>query len=282
MIRYATAILDGDIPLYQAASASEIEIRWEDDIHTLHADLGKAKEILVDSLDRLMDMRNDVGDPLFGRLIIALSCSGYRWRPSVLPTYKSNRSGVRKPTGYAALKEWLKENYATVEKPGMEGDDVVGILATMPHGDTRVMVSEDKDLSSVPGWLLNPAKEDAPHFIPVEEADRFHMVQTLAGDPTDGYSGCPGYGMITAERLLDAGRTVEQFTHTLTRGPRAGVEEIRTRPGAEGTPWEIIVSAYEAAGLTVDDALTTARVARICRVADFDPETREVILWNPE
>ena len=35
-----------------------------------------------------------------------------------------------------------------------------------------------------------------------KEANYFHMLQTLTGDPTDGYKGCPNIGKVTAEKIL--------------------------------------------------------------------------------
>jgi DNA polymerase-1 len=42
-----------------------------------------------------------------------------------------------------------------------------------------------------------------------------------------------------------------------------------------------VVAAFESKGLTEEDALVQARVARICRASDYDFKTKEVKLWNP-
>ena len=86
-----------------------------------------------------------------------------------------------------------------------------------------------------------------------EEGRRFHLLQTLAGDSTDGYSGCPGYGMKKAEQLL--------------------AEESYT--------WEPIVKAYKEKGLTEEDALLNARLARILTDEDYDFQKGTPILWTP-
>ena len=39
-------------------------------------------------------------------------------------------------------------------------------------------------------------------IISEEDADYFHMMQTLTGDTTDGYPGCPSVGKVTAEKIL--------------------------------------------------------------------------------
>ena len=122
--------------------------------------------------------------------------------------------------------------------------------------------------------------EDFIRDISEEQADRYHLLQALSGDTTDGYPGCPGVGELGADKLLDAGKVLEPHEHTFTRGPRKGEKETRWEPGADGTPWEIVVSAYRKAGLGAEFALTMARVARICRWQDYDFTKKEVKLWN--
>ena len=76
----------------------------------------------------------------------------------------------------------------------------------------------------------------------------------MAGDSTDGYGGVPGVGLITAQKLLDK----------------------------HGESWETVVDVYESKGLTADDALLTARLARILRHNEYDRETQEIKLWTPQ
>jgi DNA polymerase-1 len=107
------------------------------------------------------------------------------------------------------------------------------------------------------------------------------MLQTIAGDPTDGYPGVPGWGMTRAEAVLDEGLVLVPREHTITRGPRKGHSEIRWEAGPEGSPWEIVVSVYESAGLTEEDALVQARVARILHHHDYDFNKKRPIFWTP-
>jgi hypothetical protein len=41
------------------------------------------------------------------------------------------------------------------------------------------------------------------------------------------------------------------------------------------------VKAYDKAGLSEEEALTQARVARICRAEDYDRKSKKVNLWEP-
>jgi DNA polymerase-1 len=93
------------------------------------------------------------------------------------------------------------------------------------------------------------------------EGDYWHFMQALAGDVTDGYTGIPGVGPKKAEKILAPFKTESTFD---------------TRAA-----WPAIVEAYVKAGLTADDALATARIARICRASDWHFTKKEVKLWTP-
>jgi DNA polymerase-1 len=83
------------------------------------------------------------------------------------------------------------------------------------------------------------------------------MFQTLVGDTSDGYKGCPGVGKVKAEKLL--------------------IDAMEN-----GVPlWTVVKAQYEAKDLTEADALTQARLARILRWSDWDNEKKEPILWTP-
>jgi DNA polymerase-1 len=45
--------------------------------------------------------------------------------------------------------------------------------------------------------------------------------------------------------------------------------------------WNAVLNAYEKAGLSEQDALVQARVARILRASDYDFKERKVKLWEP-
>jgi 5'-3' exonuclease len=64
------------------------------------------------------------------------------------------------------------------------------------------VVSIDKDMAQIPGWHVNPTKDDFPRWVSEEEADYFLALQWLTGDSTDGIPGLPGIGPKKAEKLL--------------------------------------------------------------------------------
>jgi DNA polymerase-1 len=77
------------------------------------------------------------------------------FRRELEPTYKGNRKGKRKPLGYTVVREWLYERHPdrVVSMPCLEADDYLGILATTPNAPERIIVSDDKDLKTIPGRL---------------------------------------------------------------------------------------------------------------------------------
>lgn len=241
----STLLIDADILVYRSISSVEKETEWEPDVWTLTTDLNDAYEAFDEMLKNILD---ESPTPDFKMCF----SDARNFRKELNPTYKGNRAGVRKPVGFKAFRQAIIDKYDGLIKPTLEADDVIGILATKP-GTDFIIVSADKDLKGIPGaHLVNGYVEN----IGTHQADMFFFTQVLTGDQADGYPGCPGIGAKTAEKIL-------------------------SRPEARETPWEFVVEAYEKAGLTEDDALLQARMARILRWTDWDSNKQEVKLWKP-
>ena len=243
-------LVDGDILVYRALASSEFEHCWDPEgdgvIWSLWTNLDKAADVFQSQLDKVLHQFD------YKELLVALTGSG-NFRKALWNGYKGNRSDTRKPVGFLEFRKRLqeREDIKVVEYDGIEADDVLGILATKPGNESAVMVSDDKDLFTIPGKLF---QQGQLHVTSVKEADLFHLEQTLTGDTTDGYKGCPGTGKVKAHKILEA----------------------------PGDTWVNIVKAYEKAELTEADALMNARMARILRWSDWDSEKREPILWSPK
>jgi DNA polymerase-1 len=242
-------LIDGDILIYKAISSVEQEIEFEPDVWMMMTDINDAKDAFVTQLTNLI-MKVDGCEPK-----ICVSDPDLNFRKEIYPQYKANRKGQRKPMGFKAFRQWVWDGYNCLSKPSLEADDVLGILATKP-GNNAIIYSIDKDLKQIPGQHLVDGE-----VITVTEAegDLLHLMQTLTGDPVDGYPGCPGVGKAKAEKILSD----------------PAIDLIVTA-------WENVVKAYEKAGLTEEDALVQARVARILRWDDWDQANQQVKLWSPK
>lgn len=231
--------------VYRAASAAERATEWDDEVWCLTADLDEAKSSFL----RLVADAVDIVDDKNCELLMAFSPGGPVFRHALWPTYKEGRG--RKPLVHRPLMEWVMETYPSCVRPGLEADDVLGILATHPGNANRrrVIVSGDKDLAQIPCTLYD-FNRDTWTEVTEADGDFLHLLQTLTGDPVDKYPGCPGLGPKRAPAVASGG-------------------------------WPSVVAAFEKAGLTEDDALIQARVARILRFADYDHEKKEPILWTP-
>jgi DNA polymerase-1 len=148
------------------------------------------------------------------------------------------------------MVSWVEDNWPSHRQATLEADDVMGILGSAPDIDT-VIVSDDKDMKTIPGKLFRPNDGDLLD-INLLEADRNFYSQTLTGDVTDGFAGCPKVGAVTAAKILG------------------------NRPD-----WSLVENQFAKAGMSRDEAITQARMARILRVDDWDAKNEQVKLWEP-
>jgi DNA polymerase I len=236
-------LIDADLYLYRACAAAEEEVDWGDDLWSLQTDLKEAKAIFQRTLQEVCEALDTAN------FILCFSDRD-NFRKEVLPSYKGGRKKVRKPCGYKAAVQWARDTYLWHSEPMLEADDVMGILATAPDSK-GVIVSDDKDMLTLPAKLYRPQSGEH-HDVSVADADRAFLTQSLTGDPTDGYTGVPRVGAVTAAKIL-------------------GV-----RPA-----WSAVVAAYVKAGLTEADAIQQARCARILRFEDWDQNTSTIKLWEP-
>lgn len=229
---------------YRAASSSEKEIRWSDDIFTLQLDLNEAKDKFSTNLNHIL---KKLGTDQY---VCAFSPSK-TFRHEICTTYKANRKTKRKPLGYSTLLGDLFIMHNGVRFPNVEADDAIGILCT--GNDSYIAVSGDKDFATLPCRWYNDLKDEMSERT-VEEANYNHLVQTLTGDATDGYAGVKGVGPKTADKLLKQ----------------------------KGATWKSVVEIYESKGMTADEALLNARLAYILRADDYDVNQHKIkALWSP-
>jgi 5'-3' exonuclease len=277
-----TLLIDGDVIAFVAAAA--VQKHEEDPFGYVRPFASVVEgECAVDNI--LLGLIAGLGAT---HIRVVLSDPESNWRHEIDPTYKTNRTDSVRPLLLGRLKDHLRSTYGAFHWAGLEADDTLGILATepAPYEGKRIVVGKDKDFKSIPG--LHHRYGDRDHrgkFKVVEvtrpEADRFHMIQALSGDRTDGYYGCPGIGMERAERIIDEPVILTPARGVITRGKNKGQETTKWVSEPTTDLWECIVSHYRKAGLSEKEALITARLARILRAEDYDREKERIILWTP-
>jgi DNA polymerase I len=156
-------LVDGDLLAYKITSAIEQPIDWGNDIWTLHSDLKVAKanwEADIKYYQQYTHSKN---------VIICFS-DKENYRKKLDSTYKSYRKKIRKPIAYAPLRDWIKKNYQWVSFPNLEGDDVLGLLATGVHKTNNVIISGDKDMRTIPTWHCFIG-DDSIEYVDQQKAD---------------------------------------------------------------------------------------------------------------
>lgn len=244
MTRYA--LIDGDEVAHVASRVNHASIDWGDG-EGVSVDTNAAIRAARDFVKCNMEATKS------DKVIICLSPRDRNnFRKKVLPTYKGGRSS-EKPEAFWQIIEMFEAEYKTRCFPWLEADDVMGILGTAPGVDT-VVVSQDKDMATLPVLWYNPRKQ-AMRRISEADADRAWFIQTLTGDAVDEYKGCPKVGPVNAAKIVDSTPT---------------------------DMWAAVVLAFKRAGLTERHALQQARCARILRQDDYNRETGEIRLWDPK
>ena len=236
-------LIDSDFLAYKAAQACEIGIDFGEDVIIAQSQFSEVLRVFHNELNKVTKAMMDDD-------FILYFSSTENFRKKIYPDYKGHRM-KRKPLGYKRLVNYCRENHNFKLIEGLEADDTIGIEATRHADPSNIIVSPDKDLKQIPSVLWNLTDDVVE--ITKEEGDRWHLVQSLSGDPTDGYSGCPGIGVKRATELLDKNEN----------------------------QWEAVCKAYRDRGLSDDDALLNARLAKILRNENYDHDHNQPILWNP-
>lgn len=206
-----TLLIDGDILAYAAAFAIEKAVSWDEDgdLWTTHWYPEEGREIIDEKINAYMEELDA------DKAVVALSDSE-NWRKEIFPAYKENRKGQRKPFGLKQMRQYMQEACTTFIRPGLEADDVLGILMTKDNilkDKDRIIVSIDKDFKTIPGkiCILKDGEDMSVQTISKEDADYFHLFQTLTGDSSDGYAGVPESARKRQRKFWPTGRTGQKL-----------------------------------------------------------------------
>tara|TARA_X000000950_G_C13724676_1_gene581709 strand:- start:162 stop:953 length:792 start_codon:yes stop_codon:yes gene_type:complete len=234
-------LIDCDYIVYKCCAANETELDFGEDVIVVTSNYSEAIKSVKRDLQKVQDEFGSFDE------IILFFTSPHNFRKKILPEYKGHRQR-KKPCGFKRVINQLKKEYKVIIKDTLEADDTMGMYATKYPGN--IIVSPDKDMRQIPGDLYD-FKERV--YITPEEGARWHLIQTLSGDNTDGYSGVPGIGIKKAQKIFEE----------------------------KGYTWKAVVETFIEKDMTEADALCNARLARILTTDDYDYKKREPILWTP-
>ena len=233
-------LIDADYIVYKACAGAETEIDFGDDVIVVTSRFSEALQNVKNDLNKL-------AEKFWTQSIILFFSDSKNFRKSIDTSYKGHRNR-KKPCAYKRVINALGKEYETIILPTLEADDALGIYATAHPGN--VLCSPDKDMRQIPGQLYDMNEVQT---ITKEEGDRWHLIQAMAGDQTDGYSGVPGIGIKRAVTLFEE----------------------------HGYNWDTVVKAFAAKDLGEDVALQNARLAKILQKENYDFGTQQPILWEP-
>ena len=234
-------LIDADFTVYKCCAAAESEIDFGDDVIIVTSKFSEAYACVMREIKKIQRHFGSFDD------IILFFSSPDNFRKKIQADYKGHRNR-KKPCAYKRVINKLKTEFEVITMPTLEADDAMGIYATKNPGN--IIVSPDKDMKQIPGMLYN---FDETFTIIKSEGAKWHLVQSAAGDNTDGYAGIPGIGIKRATQMFEE----------------------------KGWSWKTLVAAFEEKGLSEDVALMNARLAKILTTEDYDHEKGEPILWNP-
>ena len=230
-------LVDADYIVYKCCASAETEIDYGDDVIVVSSLFSDAMRCVERDL-------NNIKNNFFDAEMILFFSDSKNFRKEIDPSYKGHRNR-KKPCGYRRVITELGNRYEVIKLDTLEADDAMGIYATEHPGN--VICSPDKDMLQIPGQIYNMSETVT---VTPEEGERWHYIQAMAGDQTDGYSGIPGIGVKRAAALLDQ----------------------------NGHSWETIVNAFKEKDLGEDIALKNARLAKILTNKEYN---NGPILWTP-
>ncbi len=197
---------------------------------------------------------------LFDKLELFITGKGnHRDAIAKVRPYKGNRVNMEKPLHYAAIRRYLMSRWDARKIDGWEADDEVAMQSALEGHDPSavIIVSQDKDLRTVPGLLYNYRHDKYELITPKGALVNFYR-QMLMGDATDNIVGCFKVGEKKAEAIITEELTEEEMY-------AAVLDEFDASLKRKGCPYE---------GRTAEDVvLEMGQLLHMCR-AKGD-------LWKP-
>ena len=258
------ALVDADSLLYKATCVVE-ETDWWNECEVLagletEKDISKSSDLEVckEVFDKIID---DITEYTGIEDMLLVFTGSDNFRNNNPLGYKEHRKDMEKPLYIEELLQYALINYNSKLCTGYEADDyVVYLKTTFP--DDYLLCAIDKDvLYQTVGTHYNYNTGEEVTTTP-QEAIYYAYYQTLVGDTSDGYKGCPQIGDKRARKILDD--VLDSCT------PWANQQQL------EKAYWEAVVKAYESKGLSEWEALHTMRLANMHQL-----KQGKITLWEP-
>lgn len=145
------------------------------------------------------------------------------FRKEISPAYKATRK-KEKPPFYHDVRDYIVTEWKAEVSENCEADDLCGLH----QKDDSIVVGEDKDLLTIPGWHYRITKnwtDNQKLHISEDDAKRNFFVQCLTGDKIDNIPGLvnpeklhhkkpPNFTEETANSILE-GKTIGEMKESV-------------------------------------------------------------------
>ena len=196
------AIIDADSYFYRAALICSELIQIDNDTYYEGYKINKARNYMKEVFSDLASKTN------CDDYILVTGGVGKNFRYIINPDYKSNRKKMARPIMLDKVREMAFNEFPVAYIPHLEADDTCRIL--MEEDKDNVVISIDKDLRTFVGKIYDSYHDTIRYVTPLQAEANFKR-QLLIGDKTDGYSGLPKVGEVTANKLLLNGITIDEI-----------------------------------------------------------------------
>ncbi|OGK56757.1 hypothetical protein A3J15_02355 [Candidatus Roizmanbacteria bacterium RIFCSPLOWO2_02_FULL_38_10] len=161
-------------------------------------------------------------------VIVCFDSKEPTFRDKLFKQYRTQRPEVKPELidQFPLVKEFLvSAGIKMIEKPGLEADDLIGILATRIEktGQKNLILSGDKDLMQLVTKKTNMMtpqlgfgkaqlfdEQTVKKKLGVDPS-QVPLFKALAGDPSDNYKGVTGIGPKTAVLLIQEFKTLDNI-----------------------------------------------------------------------
>lgn len=174
--------------------------------------LENALALVKRQLVRVME-KLDADGYQYDKMELFLTGKGnFRNEIATIRPYKGNRVAMEKPVHYGAIRRYLTNRWGAIVINGWEADDEVAMQAHRHGYDPAevMIVSQDKDLRTVPGLLYN-YRRNTYELITKQQALVNFYRQILTGDLTDNIPGVYRVGEAAAAKIITEDMTEREM-----------------------------------------------------------------------